>query len=338
MQVFVKLHRVVVTSIQSGLRWVQRILVMNKQHDKSAFHPVASVLMVTSVVTLGWGLFSLNGAIAAETLSLPAVEIKGEQGQNPVSRPGVVANSTAKLPPAIASTLRQDLSQRTGIPAKKFQVVKAVSRDWPDGCLGLPTTGEMCTQAIVKGWQVTLSNRTRRWVYRTDAQGKVYRLETGSPQSRSVPSPSRSPVVVKPTNELQPTEIPEAELPPGLESGVMFRAIASGGFMGRTAQTVLMQDGRLIHSWLNAAGLPTQSETHYLAPAQIQEFQQVLQRHSLQPFHRQNYPAVPGSADFFTMTLSSQSGTVRYADTIQDRLPSRLQALIQSWATLTRVG
>lgn len=338
MQVFVKLHQAVVTSIQSGLRWLQRVLVMNKQHNQFALHPVASVLMVTGVVALSLGLPSLKGAIAAETLSFPAVEIKGEQGQKTMSRPGVVANSTAKLPPAIASTLRQDLSQRTGVPAKKFQVVKAVPRNWPDGCLGLPATGEMCTQAIVKGWQVTLSNRTRRWVYRTDAQGKVYRLEPGSPQSRSVPSPPRSPAVSKPVSELQLSEIPVAELPPGLESGVMFRAIASGGFIGRTSQTVLMQDGRLIRSWLNAAGLPTQAETRYLAPAQVQEFQQILQRHSLQSFHRQNYPAVPGSADFFTMTLSSQSGTVRYADTIQDRLPSRLQALIQSWNALTRVG
>ncbi len=96
----------------------------------------------------------------------------------PVLLADAVATTTAQPPAALVNTLRKDLSKRTGIASNKLQVVASSRQTWPDGCLGLATSGQMCTQAIVSGWRITFANGSRRWIYRTDATGRVYRLET----------------------------------------------------------------------------------------------------------------------------------------------------------------
>jgi hypothetical protein len=83
-----------------------------------------------------------------------------------------------KVNPSVVSIVRQDLSRRTKIEAKQFQLVSAKQQTWPDGCLGLSKPDEFCTQALIKGWRIVLSYRDRSWTYRTDEQGRVIRLET----------------------------------------------------------------------------------------------------------------------------------------------------------------
>ncbi|MBM0742037.1 hypothetical protein JOY44_10465 [Phormidium sp. CLA17] len=88
--------------------------------------------------------------------------------------------TTAKLPSTIANTLRKELSKQTGVSANKLQMVQSTPKTWSDGCLGLAKNDEICSQALVPGWQVVFSNGTQRWVYRTNATGRVYRLETSA--------------------------------------------------------------------------------------------------------------------------------------------------------------
>lgn len=85
--------------------------------------------------------------------------------------------SPRQLPAAIVRALRQDVSKRTGIQPQTIQVIESAPKNWPNGCLGLAKPDEMCTQSLVNGWRVTLSNGSRRWVYRTNASGNVFRLE-----------------------------------------------------------------------------------------------------------------------------------------------------------------
>ena len=85
--------------------------------------------------------------------------------------------TTAQLPPTVAQHLRQTLSQQTHRPAATLKLVEATPKNWTNGCFDLARSGELCTQAIVKGWRVVFSNGTQRWVYRTDQQGRSPRLE-----------------------------------------------------------------------------------------------------------------------------------------------------------------
>jgi hypothetical protein len=96
----------------------------------------------------------------------------------PVKDSAKAISKTPKLPSTVANAVRKDLSKQTGIPANQLQLIQSTSKTWSDGCLGLAKADEMCSQAMVPGWQVVFSNGTRRWVYRTNATGTVYRMET----------------------------------------------------------------------------------------------------------------------------------------------------------------
>ncbi|MGH2412285.1 MAG: hypothetical protein ACRDEA_01020 [Microcystaceae cyanobacterium] len=44
--------------------------------------------------------------------------------------------------------------------------------------MGIAQSGEMCTQALVEGWRVVVSDGQKNWIYRTDGEGRVIRLES----------------------------------------------------------------------------------------------------------------------------------------------------------------
>lgn len=246
----------------------------------------------------------------------------------PAHAPSAIAVATATMPPEVVNLLRQDLSKRTGIPANQLRFTEVSAQTWPDGCLGLARPGEICTQAMVPGWRATFANGNRRWVYRTNSSGSTFRLE---PKTTGRQASVRSP------QPIAPAQIPIAELPPRLQQTVLFRAIATGGFAGRTVQTTLYRDGRLVREELDLANQPRSSQVKQVDPQAVQQFMTVMRQQQLARWHRADYLPTPGSADFITMTLSCQSCTVRYADSIQGQLPTNLQAVIQAWANLTTI-
>jgi hypothetical protein len=283
-----------------------------------------------------WGF---SGAAIAASMSRPINLTQrplAATSMIPIASYSMAANPASQLPASVVSNLRSDLSKKTGIPAKKLRVVDAKQKSWPDGCLGLAKPDEMCTQAIVQGWQVILSNGTRRWVYRTDTQGKVYRLETPIQQPIK-PRANRPPTNSEPVDvtALQPNPIPTHEQPPKLAANVLFRSISSGGFIGRTYQTTLHKDGRMVRVMMNPDGSSSQPEIRRISPIQALRFQHFATSR-LARFDQLNYPATPGSADFFTVTLSTPSSTVRYADTIQSQLPKDLHTVVKAWDQLNQ--
>lgn len=227
-----------------------------------------------------------------------------------------------KAPKAIADAVLQDLSRRTGSPSPSFRIIEAGEKTWPDGCLGLAGADEFCTQALVSGWRVVVTDGTQEWIYRTSnppAPIQV-RLEKASQ---------------KDAEALKPVQIPTDELPPPLEKDEIFRAIAFGGFAGRTYETTLLADGRILRTQLTPQGAPTQTQTVVrISKEQVQQFQKLLGQQQFTCFDRLSYPAPPGAADFFTITLSSPDSTVSYVDLGGDRLPQALQNVIQAWGQL----
>jgi hypothetical protein len=86
-------------------------------------------------------------------------------------------NSPQKVPAQVIQSVRQDLSRRTKIPPHQFKLVQASQQTWTDGCLGLGKPKEICSQALVNGWRVVMSDGRRTWIYRTDGQGRTVRLQ-----------------------------------------------------------------------------------------------------------------------------------------------------------------
>jgi hypothetical protein len=80
-------------------------------------------------------------------------------------------------PNSVIAAARQDLSRKTKISVNRLQIQAAQPQTWPDGCLGLAKPGELCTQALVQGWRIILTDNQKTWVYRTDSSGTNLRLE-----------------------------------------------------------------------------------------------------------------------------------------------------------------
>lgn len=80
-------------------------------------------------------------------------------------------------PNSVIEAARQDLSQKTKISVNRLQIQAAQPQTWPDGCLGLAKPGELCTQALVPGWRIVLTDNQKTWVYRTNSSGANLRLE-----------------------------------------------------------------------------------------------------------------------------------------------------------------
>lgn len=107
-------------------------------------------------------------AIAQPSISAPA--------QNEVQFKNVSSNNPT-LPPEVQSAVFEDTVKRTSKTADALRVVEAEPQNWTDGCLGLAKPEEICTQAIVPGWRVIVSDGMREWAYRTDDSGRLVKLE-----------------------------------------------------------------------------------------------------------------------------------------------------------------
>lgn len=217
-------------------------------------------------------------------------------------------NSTAGLSTAVANAVLQDASQRS------LRIVQAERRTWSDTCLGLAPPGVFCAALAIPGWLVTVAVGQQSLVYRTDESGSNVRLDEAA--------------------SLKPITIPESQLPPPLQAGVIFRAIASGGFAGLTTETSLLKDGRLIRVQDNRDGTTSQTQLSKISPEQVQQFEQLLEQQQFAQFNGLEYPPPKGAADYITITLTSLAGTTRYTDINQDLLPSSLQTVIKGWNQL----
>lgn len=96
-------------------------------------------------------------------------------------------NPAKVLPPTVDKKIRETVAQESGVITQDLKIVEARQQTWPDTCLGLATTDEICGQMLVSGWRVVVSDGRQTWVYRTDAQGRIIRLES---QSHSLNLPS----------------------------------------------------------------------------------------------------------------------------------------------------
>lgn len=227
------------------------------------------------------------------------------------------------LTATIADAVLQNIAERSGLSVSAFRITQAEQKTWSDGCLGLGAADILCTEALVPGWEVTVENNHHRWTYRTDQSGLLVKLDEAGSQVSNLVTQSPGPIA-------------EDQLPPPLPEKVIFRAIASGGITGRSEETLLFEDGRVIQGPLTTKGSTFQRQICQASPTAVKEFQQLLIQRQLSQFDRFSYPAPTGAADFITITLTSKEATIRYADIAQHRLPEDLQQVVQAWNQLTR--
>lgn len=75
--------------------------------------------------------------------------------------------------PSLIQDVLEEASQRSGLPSSAFDKITAQRTTWRNGCLGVEEPGQICTQALVPGWRITLSTETQTWVYHTATDGRI---------------------------------------------------------------------------------------------------------------------------------------------------------------------
>ena len=233
-------------------------------------------------------------------------------------------NLEASLPASLSEKVRKDLSIKLRVRPENLYIVSAERRQWPNGCLGIDKPGVMCSQAIVDGWEVKVASRDngqsneKFWVYRTNSSGSVLVLDESSS-------------TIGDSGTVKSRMIPVNELPPALGKDMLFRAISSGGFAGRSYETVLMRDGRLVQTFLGGNNLNQRQVLRQLSFDELRQFMAAVEKQRLSRYNRMDFLPAPGSADYITVTMTSRDTTTRFADSIQGQLPNDLQAVIQAW-------
>lgn len=53
----------------------------------------------------------------------------------------------------------------TGLPANDLEILRVEPVTWPNGCLGVQPPDAVCTQALVSGWYVVVSDGQQQWAY-----------------------------------------------------------------------------------------------------------------------------------------------------------------------------
>ncbi|MCW5314230.1 hypothetical protein GTQ43_10575 [Nostoc sp. KVJ3] len=267
---------------------------------------ILTALILTGILSVTSDLTLIKDAKAASAnLSL--------QTSNEVLKDNIKPN---RLPSSVANAVLQDLSRRQGISTRQLQIVDYNQQTWRNGCLELPQSDELCTQVLVPGWLIVVSNGKQNWVYHTNQTGSIVKLNQKASEGT-----------------LAPVKIPASELPPPLDRDVVFRQISSGGFAGRTYETVLLKDGRLIRVRIGDAN-DSERSVRRISVQQVQQFQRFLERSKFNKFLNLSYPAPSGAADYITYTLTSQEGTVQYNDISKNNLPKSLHIVVKAWNRL----
>lgn len=83
-----------------------------------------------------------------------------------------------KLPDSVTNKVLEAASKQLGFSTSQVRITMIQKQTWANGCLGLYSfAGQMCTQALVPGWLVTVEGNQQRLVYRTNESGSLVKLD-----------------------------------------------------------------------------------------------------------------------------------------------------------------
>ncbi|MEO1560034.1 MAG: hypothetical protein AAFS12_10545, partial [Cyanobacteria bacterium J06632_19] len=178
---------------------------------------IFAALLLTGIVSIA-SEFTLKKSAIATPLVVPTSQNNklGNTGNNGVvsqrqnNSPSTIQaqrqNNRSGLPLAVVNAVIKDVSRNQNIPQTKLRVVGYSKETWRNGCLEVVKPGEMCTQALVPGYRVTVSDKNQKWVYHTDNNGGKLRLASGgnsSDSSSQLPASVKSKVIADAAQRLQ---------------------------------------------------------------------------------------------------------------------------------------
>ncbi len=79
--------------------------------------------------------------------------------------------------PEAVEAAESALSARLGVDQDQIEVISYEEKEWPDACLGLAESDEMCAQVITPGYEVVMEVDGESYVARPTMSGDQVRFE-----------------------------------------------------------------------------------------------------------------------------------------------------------------
>lgn len=126
---------------------------------------VSLIIVVILILVGAFYLMSGKKAVAPEEV---VIETPTTTAPVPVEN-ALVSERVAKV-----------LAGGLGISPELISVVSITEKEWSDGCLGLGKADEMCTQALVPGYEAKLTAQGVTYTYRTDKAVNIVKIDRGA--------------------------------------------------------------------------------------------------------------------------------------------------------------
>ncbi|MCC5643652.1 hypothetical protein LC607_11980 [Nostoc sp. CHAB 5824] len=150
--------------------------IMLKNYFNTNQARIFTALILTGILSVASGLTLIKGATGASAnLSL--------ETSNKVLKD----NKPNGLPRPVANAVLRDLARKEGVLTRQLQIIDYNKQTWRNGCLELPQPDELCTQALVPGWRIVVSNGKQNWIYHTNNNERSLRLASANTPSENLP-------------------------------------------------------------------------------------------------------------------------------------------------------
>ncbi|AFZ00513.1 hypothetical protein [Calothrix sp. PCC 6303] len=140
-----------------------------RYHTTTSQARVLTALLLTGVLSVGSGMTLIQSALA-----LPL------DGNSQISNPVNLRGRTRSLPRQVTNAIFKDISRQQGILPNNLDITEYTQKNWRNGCLELPKSGELCTQALIPGWRVVATDGKQNWVYHSNNNGRSLRLASST--------------------------------------------------------------------------------------------------------------------------------------------------------------
>ena len=227
-----------------------------------------------------------------------------------------------RLSEEATARILEQAAQDAGVSVDRLGISAVESRVW-DGCYGISTGPETaCTKIAIFGWRAVVTDGQKVLIYHTNQDATEIRLNEMASQLQG--------------QGVVPGLLPEAERTANPGDEVVFQSISSGGFAGQTRQIMLMNDGRVVSLLVGETIRSAPQTIRQLSPQEVERFVRQIQELGYSNYVGLDYPAPAGAADYFSVSLSTMSGTLRYTDINADQLPTNLRDIIATWSRISR--
>lgn len=85
--------------------------------------------------------------------------------------------ASVELDRSTQTAILERVAAQSNVSVSQLQIVAARRETWTDGCLGLGTAEQLCTQVITPGYLIVLLNGDQPLVYRTNQAGTVVAID-----------------------------------------------------------------------------------------------------------------------------------------------------------------